>query len=458
MASVYLAVQESFGREVALKIMSEQLGQDDVWAQRFMHEARIVAQLSHSNIVPVFDVGSHEGRFYISMELLKGGKLDDRMAKGLGVPEAIKIVCGVAAGLDYAGAKGFVHRDIKPDNVMFRDDGTPVILDFGIAKQKDGDSKMTKTGTIVGTTGYMSPEQAMGQELDERSDIYSLGIMLYELLTGHVPFRGDSAVAVLLKHVQETPPPLPPQLALFQPVLDKALAKKPEERYQRASEMIEHLQELLALYKQQNPTGKTAPVAKPVSSTEVTAIATAVAKPVTAQQKTAVNAPVAKKNSMPLIAAVVIGVLVIAAGVGWKLTRAPLATAPATPAAVAPAPVVAPVATPVPPVVEPINTPAPDVAPAKVEQGVTETPKAVEAQKSAEPAETPAPTETGNRRAVLRILEGAHECMKNKQYDCAKSKAEAALDLEPDNLIAKRILANAKKAQQDAFSGDWNAK
>lgn len=246
MATVYLAVQESFGRHVALKIMSDQLGQDTVWARRFIHEAQVVAQLSHPNIVPVFDVGTFNGRFYISMELLKGGNLDDKIAKGLSIPEIVRIIVGVAAGLDFAGEKGFVHRDIKPDNVMFREDGSPVILDFGIVKQKGGGSgdKMTQTGTIVGTTAYMSPEQAMGAELDEGSDIYSLGIMFYELLAGRVPFQGDSAVAVLLKHVNEPPPPLPDFVSVFQPVIDKALAKKRADRYPRARAMIEHLQEL----------------------------------------------------------------------------------------------------------------------------------------------------------------------------------------------------------------------
>jgi len=245
MATVYLAIQESFGRHVALKIMSDQLGQDTVWARRFIHEAQVVAQLSHPNIVPVFDVGTFNGRFYISMELLKGGNLDDKIAKGLSIPDIVRIIVGVAAGLDFAGEKGFVHRDIKPDNVMFREDGSPVILDFGIVKQKGGSAdKMTQTGTIVGTTAYMSPEQAMGAELDEGSDIYSLGIMFYELLAGRVPFQGDSAVAVLLKHVNEAPPPLPEFVSVFQPVIDKALAKKRSDRYPRARAMIEHLQEL----------------------------------------------------------------------------------------------------------------------------------------------------------------------------------------------------------------------
>ena len=407
MATVYLAVQESFGRQVALKIMSDQLGKDDVWAQRFMHEARIVAQLSHSNIVPVFDVGSHEGRFYISMELLKGGKLDEKITDGLSIPEIIKIICGVAAGLDYAGAKGFVHRDIKPDNIMFRDDGTPVILDFGIAKQMDGDSKMTKTGTIVGTTGYMSPEQAMGLELDERSDLYSLGIMFYELLTGHVPFRGDSAVAVLLKHVQEIPTPLPAALSVFQPVLDKALAKKPDDRYKRGSEMVEHIQEVFAQFKQGNsstPTKTTTAIQPKQISSNTATIVTA---PVTE------SVIVKKSNRTALIATFAIIAIAVAAYLGIQFSSKP----PAAITAVAETPV--------------------------VHSSITEAPLI---------------KEDGNKRAIERMLSGANACLKQHKYDCAKSKAESALDLDPDNGMAKQIIANAEKAQKDAFSGDWNAK
>lgn len=387
MATVYLAEQESFGREVALKIMSDQLGKDDVWAKRFMHEARIVSRLSHSNIVPVFDVGNHEGCFYISMELLKGGKLADRMEQGMNATDAVRIVCGVAAGLDYAGEKGFVHRDIKPDNIMFRDDGTPVILDFGIAKQKDGENKMTQTGTIVGTTGYMSPEQAMGQELDERSDIYSLGIMFYELLTGQVPFRGDSAVAVLLKHVQEAPPPLPAHLSAFQPALDRALAKKPEQRYRRASEMIEHLRELESQFKQgvSRPQPPVIPRAGPQDATVVTT-------PVAAEL------PAAKSKYMLFIAA---GIAVIIAITGIIMFY----------------------------------------------------PK-----DEKESSVTTTVTTTDNNAAIDRILDSAEKCIAEKKYDCAISKSESALDLDPANARANDLKSIAQKAQQQAFEGDWDAK
>lgn len=284
MASVYLAVQESFGRDVALKIMSDQLGEDTVWAKRFLREAQVVSRLSHPNIVPVFDVGHHEGQYFISMENMQGGDLEGRIEEGLSVDDAIQVVSHVASGLDYAGQKGFVHRDIKPDNVMFREDGSAVILDFGIVKNKDEDGadKMTKTGTIVGTTAYMSPEQAQGLKLDERSDIYSLGIMFYELLTGMPPFQGDSMVAVLMKHVNEAALPLPVYLSVLQPVIDKSLAKKTRDRYARGRDMIDHLAELAPLLKQSSPITQAA--ASPIAT------ATVATMPVGAQATQAMQA------------------------------------------------------------------------------------------------------------------------------------------------------------------------
>lgn len=278
MATVYLAIQESVKREVALKIMASHLTEDNIWAKRFIHEAQVIAQLSHPSIVPVYDVGTHNGQFFISMEFLSGGSLKDRMTQLLPVPEALKVVAGVAAGLDYAGEKGFVHRDIKPDNIMFREDGSPLILDFGIVKQMNGEaSKLTQTGIIVGTTSYMSPEQAQGRELDGRSDIYSLGIMFYELLTGKPPFKGDSDVATLLQHVNDPPPPLPANLRELEPVITRALAKSPEDRYQRAREMIDHLEQLEPAIKAMLARRRTA---APSDATEVkTAISRGLANP-----------------------------------------------------------------------------------------------------------------------------------------------------------------------------------
>ncbi len=241
MATVYLAIQDTFERQVALKVMAEHLVKDESFAARFLREARLVAKMSHQNIVPVFDVGAHENYHYMAMEFLPGGDLKKKMRAGLALIDSVKIVQAVAHGLNYAGTKNLVHRDIKPENILFREDGSPVISDFGIARQADSKTNMTMTGAVIGTPHYMSPEQAEGAEVDPRSDLYSLGIIVYEMLTGHVPFQGDSAVSIGIKHITEDPPPLPPQVAAFQEFIDIALAKHPEDRYQSGADFSEDL-------------------------------------------------------------------------------------------------------------------------------------------------------------------------------------------------------------------------
>src|SRR6202011_3360204 len=187
MASVFLAVQLSFEREVALKVMSPLLNSDPSFAVRFKREARIVAQLRHASIVPVFEVGEYESSHYLSMEYLSGGDLKRRILDGeRGVNLALNVCTALSAALDVAHGKGFVHRDIKPENILFREDGTPVLTDFGIARALDGGQSMTLVGMLVGTPDYMSPEQVKGLQLDGRSDLYSLGIVFYEILTGAV--------------------------------------------------------------------------------------------------------------------------------------------------------------------------------------------------------------------------------------------------------------------------------
>ena len=195
MASVYLATQHSFERDVALKIMSPLLNSDPSFAARFKREARIVAQLSHASIVPVFDVGEHQSCHYLSMEYLSGGDLKQRLLQGEhDLSLALNVCIALSAALDVAHRKGFVHRDIKPENVLFREDGTPVLTDFGIARALDSGRSMTLAGMLVGTPDYMSPEQVKGLELDGRSDLYSLGIVFFEILTGGVPFKDRKSV------------------------------------------------------------------------------------------------------------------------------------------------------------------------------------------------------------------------------------------------------------------------
>lgn len=243
MATVYLAIQQNFGRKIALKIMSPALNTDPTFSERFLREARIVADLSHPHIVQVYDVGEHDGYHYIAMEYHPGGDLQERIARGLSPDEAIGIVRHVAQALDYAHGKGYIHRDIKPDNVLFREDGSAVLTDFGIAKptgSQDG-RQMTQVGKVVGTPKYMSPEQARGQELDARSDLYALGVVFYEMLSGQVPFDGDDPIAIGIKHIREPVPLLAPPLDVFQDILEMALAKDVADRYQSGRDFIDDL-------------------------------------------------------------------------------------------------------------------------------------------------------------------------------------------------------------------------
>lgn len=244
MAVVYLAMQANFEREVALKIMAKHLLSDASFGERFLREARIVAQLSHQNIVPVFDVGQFEDYHYMAMEYLPEGDLKGKLKKGLPLSEGINIIKAIATGLDYAHKKNFIHRDIKPENILFRDDGSPVISDFGIARNTESETRMTMTGTVIGSPHYMSPEQAEAAHLDGRTDLYSLGIIFYEMLSGAVPFSGESAISIGIKHITAELPLLPPDMAEFQEFIDIALAKDREERFQTGAEFREALEEV----------------------------------------------------------------------------------------------------------------------------------------------------------------------------------------------------------------------
>jgi len=238
MATVYLAVQENLNRQVAIKVLSPVLLADKQFIQRFLQEAETAANLHHSNIVPIHDIGRSDNFNYIVMEYLEES-LKDRIKQGpIGPKVALDIVNQMARALDYAHAEGFVHRDIKPENIMFRRDGTPVLTDFGIARAMDSATKLTKTGISIGTPYYMSPEQARGEKLDGRADIYSLGVVFYEMLTGSVPFDAENTVAIVLKHIQEPIPRLPPHLTLYQPLIDSMMAKERDARARSEVELI----------------------------------------------------------------------------------------------------------------------------------------------------------------------------------------------------------------------------
>lgn len=251
MATVYLAIQHALDRKVAIKVMHRDLRQEDnapmpEFERRFLLEGRTMAKLPHRNIVAVFDIVTREDIAYISMEYLDGGTLSDRMRAGLSLGEAIGIVVQLAHGLEFAHRNGVVHRDLKPSNVMFRDALTPVLTDFGIAKQSDTmATRITQTGLVLGTPTYMSPEQANGGEIDGRSDQYALGVLFYELLTGQPPFVGDTPMAVLMGHALQPPPPLPADLAALQPVFDRLLAKKPADRFANLRDFVLALRGLI---------------------------------------------------------------------------------------------------------------------------------------------------------------------------------------------------------------------
>ena len=242
MATVYRAVQHSLGRVVAIKVLARGPDDQDEFARRFKKEGRILASLLHPNIVTIYDIGvSEDNQLFLSMEYLSGGTLRDRIKLGLSFDSALHIIRAIAKALGYAHEKGVVHRDVKPSNIMFRHDGTPVLTDFGVARvvAAAGLSTVhTLTGLTVGSPGYMSPEQAMGQSATIQSDLYSLGVVLYEMLTGHPPYQADNALAVLLQHLHDPIPSLPRGHAHLQPILNKLLAKKPAGRYRDIGEFL----------------------------------------------------------------------------------------------------------------------------------------------------------------------------------------------------------------------------
>src|SRR5438876_8876768 len=241
MANVYLAEDLELGRRVALKMLDDRHAQDEQFVERFRREAKNAAGLSHPNIVSIYDRGQAEGTYYIAMEYLEGRTLKELLVARGPTPLAVAIDYArqILAAIGFAHRNGIVHRDIKPHNVVVDADGRLKVTDFGIARS--GASQMTEVGSIIGTAQYLSPEQARGAPVDQRSDVYSVGIVLYEMLTGKVPFTGDTPLEIAMKHLSEVPSPpselrpdVPDDLDL---VVLRALAKDPEDRYQTAEEM-----------------------------------------------------------------------------------------------------------------------------------------------------------------------------------------------------------------------------
>ncbi|MFY2764380.1 serine/threonine-protein kinase [Arenimonas sp. MALMAid1274] len=247
MASVFLAVQQSLDREVALKVMSPVLAANAEFASRFVVEGKITAKLQHPNLVTVYDIGSHNGVYYLAAEYIPAGTLKERIHDGgLSVAHILDIASDIAQGLDFAHQKGFVHRDVKPGNVLFRDDGRVVLADFGIAKAMDGSNSSTVAGASIGTPDYMSPEQARGEPVDGRSDLYSLGTVLFEMLTGHAPYQASDPFTVALMHVTHPVPELPEEFAWLQPLISGLMAKEAGKRFNTGAAFVEALNRLVA--------------------------------------------------------------------------------------------------------------------------------------------------------------------------------------------------------------------
>jgi serine/threonine-protein kinase len=246
MADVYCAHDEHLGRNVALKMLHRRFAQDQEFVERFRREASAAAGLQHPNVVNVFDRGEYDGTYYIAMEFLRGRTLKELISQEapLDQTRAVDITAQILRAAGFGHRRGVIHRDFKPQNVIVDDEGAVKVTDFGIARA--GASEITETGSIMGTAQYLSPEQAQGAAVEQASDLYSIGVMLYEMLTGHLPFDGDSAVAIALRHLTEPPPPVhqsrPDVHPALEAVVNQALAKDPRQRFQDADSFIAALE------------------------------------------------------------------------------------------------------------------------------------------------------------------------------------------------------------------------
>jgi len=273
MAAVYKAYQPSMERYVAVKVLPRHMAASEEFVSRFRREAKLLAQLQHPHILPVFDYGEADSYPYIVMPFVQSGTLAELLHKRpQTLSEIRRIMIQVGDALSYAHTRGMIHRDIKPSNVLIDERGNCLLTDFGLARMAEASTKITASGTIMGTPAYMSPEQGAGSTLDHRSDIYSLGIIFYEMVTGRVPYTAETPIAVVFKHIQdplpsarELNPNLPESVEL---VLLKALAKNPEDRYQKAEDFVQAIQKAI-------PEGLSADVI--VSQGSVPEVATAIA-------------------------------------------------------------------------------------------------------------------------------------------------------------------------------------
>ena len=242
-SAVYLAEKESAGLHMVLKVLrqvpdfSDGIGAFD----RFLQEYEMIAELDHPNIVGIYDLGVSDDHAHIAMEYLPGGDLKQKIKKGILEKDAVEYTRQIASALDNLHAVGILHRDLKPGNIMLREDSSIALIDFGLAKRMRLKQEITGSGEIFGTPYYMSPEQGRGKEVDERGDVYSLGVIFYEMLTGEKPYSGVDAMGIIFKHSEAPVPILPHRLSQYQAIINMLLAKKPEDRIQTAAEVLDWL-------------------------------------------------------------------------------------------------------------------------------------------------------------------------------------------------------------------------
>ncbi|MGH8587194.1 MAG: protein kinase domain-containing protein, partial [Gammaproteobacteria bacterium] len=245
MGIVYLAIQKALDRQVALKVLPAAPARDPAFRKAFLDEGKVVAKLTHPNIITLYDLGHTPDGYYISMEYIPGKNLKERIQEGLLLKDSVHVIVRLAQALAYAHRHGVVHRDIKPTNVLFRDDRSLVVTDFGVSKLQDQGILLRSGDALLGTPAYVPPERVKGEPEDARSDLYSLGALFYEMLIGMPPYAGDDARATALKHVHEPIPEVPEILAFLQPILNRLLAKDPGDRFRDTHEFVEALEEIV---------------------------------------------------------------------------------------------------------------------------------------------------------------------------------------------------------------------
>ena len=463
MADVYEAEDDKLGRRVALKILPPELERSPGLIARFETEVRAAAKLSHRNIVTVFEVGHEGGYHYYAMRLLTGGDLRDRIKRGMSPAEAIAILRELAEAFSEAHGAGFVHRDVKPENVVFDERGLPVLTDFGIAKVLGSSTGATATGATIGTPKYMSPEQARAKPVDARTDLYSLGIVFYEMLTGKPPFESEEAIALIMAHVSEPTPRLPPELAMLQPLVDKLTAKEANDRPASAQALIDLIDALPpmpsaspdadAMRKSRAASARRTledsalrvptPV-KPLPPPPSVSVAPTVVAP------TIAAAPETKRATLVLPIVVVGLVLVIGAGaltyLMWpKPSPPPVVVAPPlVPVETAkPEPKPEPPKTESPPV-EPPPAPVEQAKPTPIEPGPAK-PEVAKPEPAKPAAEPP------NRAAARKMIAEARAAFGRKEYKSCISYANSALILDPGNAEAKKLLKQSEDAREAAM-------